>query len=33
MHVESLLVMTPGRELRLTAGSKEQHETWMNVSH
>ena len=32
MYSESLLVMTPGRELRLTAGTREQHETWMNVS-
>lgn len=32
MYSESLLVTTPGRELRLTAGNKEQHETWVNVS-
>jgi hypothetical protein len=32
MHTESLLITTPGRELRLTAGSQEQHATWTNVS-
>lgn len=31
MHQNSLLVKTPGREIKLTAPTKERHDMWYTV--
>lgn len=31
MHQNSLIVKTPGREIKLTAATKERHDMWFKV--